>query len=74
MELQQLAKDNGVFVGFEATVAGGVPVIKTMKNILLVNDISKIQGILNGTTNYMLTKMRTEDWSYDKSCATAFPV
>lgn len=71
MELQQLAKDNGVFVGFEATVAGGVPVIKTMKNILLVNDISKIQGILNGTTNYMLTKMRTEDWSYDNALAEA---
>lgn len=71
MELQQLAKENGVFVGFEATVAGGVPVIKTMKNILLVNDISKIQGILNGTTNYMLTKMRTEDWSYDKALTEA---
>ena len=67
MELQELAKKNGVFVGFEATVAGGVPVIKTMKNILLVNKVSKIQGILNGTTNYMLTKMRTENWSYNQA-------
>lgn len=71
MELQELAKKNGVFVGFEATVAGGVPVIKTMKNILLVNKVSKIQGILNGTTNYMLTKMRTENWSYDQALAEA---
>lgn len=71
VELQKLANKNGVFVGFEATVAGGVPVIKTMKNILLVNKVSKIQGILNGTTNYMLTKMRTENWSYDVALAEA---
>lgn len=71
MELQQLAKTKGVHVGYEATVAGGVPVIKTMKNILLVNDVSRIQGILNGTTNYMLTKMRQENWSYDEALAEA---
>lgn len=70
-ELQELAKQNGVFVGFEATVAGGVPVIKTMKNILLVNTVSRIQGILNGTTNYMLTKMRVENWSYEEALAEA---
>lgn len=71
MELQALAKQYNVSVGFEATVAGGVPVIKTMKNILLVNDVNRIQGILNGTTNYMLTKMRTENWSYDEALAEA---
>lgn len=71
MELQQLAKQHNVFVGYEATVAGGVPIIKTMKNILLVNDVSRIQGILNGTTNYMLTKMRQENWSYDEALAEA---
>ncbi|WP_332647762.1 homoserine dehydrogenase [Lysinibacillus sp. 54212] len=70
-ELQDLAKKNGVFVGYEATVAGGVPVIKTMKNILLVNDVSRIQGILNGTTNYILTKMRGEGWSFDKALSEA---
>lgn len=64
LELQELAKKNGVFVGYEATTAGGVPVIKTMKNILLVNDVSRIQGILNGTSNYILTKMRAEGWSF----------
>ncbi len=71
MELQELAKTNGVFVGYEATVAGGVPIIKTMKNILLVNDVSRIQGILNGTTNYMLTKMRQENLRYDEALAEA---
>ena len=50
-ELEALAKANGVFVGYEASVAGGVPIIKTMKNILLVNDVSRVQGILNGRTN-----------------------
>ena len=70
-ELEALAKANGVFVGFEASVAGGVPIIKTMKNILLVNDVSRVQGILNGTTNYILTKMRAEGWSFDDALCEA---
>lgn len=71
LELQELAKKNGVFVGYEATTAGGVPVIKTMKNILLVNDVSRIQGILNGTSNYILTKMRAEGWSFEEALKEA---
>ncbi|MEK4228138.1 homoserine dehydrogenase [Solibacillus sp. FSL H8-0538] len=70
-ELQALAKANGVFVGYEASVAGGVPIIKTMKNILLVNDVSRVQGILNGTTNYILTKMRAEGWSFEHALLEA---
>ena len=70
-ELEVLAKANGVFVGFEASVAGGVPIIKTMKNILLVNDVSRVQGILNGTTNYILTKMRAEGWSFEQALQEA---
>lgn len=70
-ELEALAKANGVFVGFEASVAGGVPIIKTMKNILLVNDVSRVQGILNGTTNYILTKMRAEGWSFEDALKEA---
>ena len=66
-ELQELAKKNGVRVGYEASVAGGVPIIKTMKNILLVNEVKKIQGILNGTTNYILTKMRVEQKSFEEA-------
>lgn len=71
LELQELAKQNGVFVGYEATTAGGVPVIKTMKNILLVNEVSSIQGILNGTTNFILTKMRSEGLSFDDALREA---
>ncbi|MEK5183734.1 homoserine dehydrogenase [Solibacillus sp. FSL R5-0691] len=70
-ELEALAKVNGVFVGYEATVAGGVPIIKTMKNILLVNEVSCVQGILNGTTNYILTKMRAEGWSFEQALKEA---
>ena len=70
-ELEALAKANGVSVGYEATVAGGVPIIKTMKNILLVNDVSRIQGILNGTSNYILTKMRAEGWSFEQALQEA---
>lgn len=70
-ELEALAKVNGVFIGFEATVAGGVPIIKTMKNILLVNEVSCVQGILNGTTNYILTKMRAEGWNFEQALKEA---
>ena len=70
-ELQELAKQNGVSVGFEASVAGGVPIIKTLKNILLVNEVKSIQGILNGTTNYILTKMRTEKQSFEEALLAA---
>ncbi|HJH10695.1 MAG TPA: homoserine dehydrogenase [Metalysinibacillus jejuensis] len=71
LKLQELAKEYGVFVGYEATTAGGVPVIKTMKNILLVNDVSRIQGILNGTSNYILTKMRAEGWTFEDALKEA---
>lgn len=55
----------------KATTAGGVPVIKTMKNILLVNDVSRIQGVLNGTCNYILTKMRAQGWSFETALKEA---
>lgn len=69
--LQQKAKKFGVQVGFEATTAGGVPVIKTMQNILRVNDVKSVQGILNGTSNYILTQMRTEGISFDVALKNA---
>lgn len=70
-ELENLAKEHGVQVGYEASVAGGVPVIKTIKNILLANEVHSIQGILNGTTNYIFTKMRTEKQSFEEALAVA---
>ncbi|MET1013179.1 MAG: homoserine dehydrogenase, partial [Paenisporosarcina sp.] len=60
LQLEEQAKVKGVHVGYEATTAAGVPIIKTLKNLLQVNQVHKIQGILNGTSNYMLTQMRIQ--------------
>ncbi len=57
-ELSRVAAENGVRYLFEASVGGGIPIIRPIINDLASNNISKICGILNGTTNYILTKMR----------------
>lgn len=56
-ELAELAEENNVSLLFEASVAGGIPVIKTMKEALAGNNITKVTGILNGTCNYIITEM-----------------
>ncbi len=56
-ELLALAKENDVTLLYEASVGGGIPIIKNLKEITLVSKISKITGILNGTTNYIMTNM-----------------
>ena len=70
-ELLELAKEYHVSVGFEATVAGGIPVIQTLRQLLQVNRISKIQGILNGTSNFILTEMREKKQSFAESLLLA---
>ena len=64
-ELFKIAEENKVLLLFEAAVAGGIPVIKTLKNIIFSNKIKKISGILNGTTNYILTTMELENKSFE---------
>jgi homoserine dehydrogenase len=59
-ELARLAEKNGVALNFEAAVAGGIPVIKTLREALASNQIRRVYGILNGTCNYILTKMQDE--------------
>jgi homoserine dehydrogenase len=59
-ELARLAEKQGVSLDFEAAVAGGIPVIKTMRESLVGNQIRRVYGILNGTCNYILTQMQTE--------------
>ncbi len=59
-ELLEIAKKNGVSYMFEASVGGGIPVIRPMCRDLSSNNINEVSGILNGTTNYILTKMDTE--------------
>ena len=55
--LAKLSEKNNCFLGFEASVAGGIPIIQIIKDFLLSNNISKIFGILNGTANFILTRM-----------------
>ncbi len=62
-ELQELAGD--IPFMYEASTAGGIPIIGALKNGLTANHIESIQGIMNGTTNYMLTKMIKEGANYD---------
>jgi homoserine dehydrogenase len=56
-----------VQVGFEATTAGGVPIIRTVSNLIAGDRIKRIQGILNGTSNFILTKMRDEESSFKEA-------
>ena len=59
-ELLDLAEKNNVFLLYEASVAGGIPIISPLVSDLSANDFSSIRGIINGTTNYILTKMANE--------------
>ncbi|GHI00162.1 homoserine dehydrogenase [Neobacillus kokaensis] len=70
-ELLELAKVNNVSVGYEATVAGGIPVIQTLRQLLKINRVSLIQGILNGTSNFILTEMREKKQSFAESLQQA---
>jgi homoserine dehydrogenase len=58
--LAALAEKNGVALNFEAAVAGGIPIVKAIRESLAGNNISRVYGILNGTCNYILTKMERE--------------
>ena len=70
-QLLALARQNGVAFLFEASVGGGTPVITPMHQCLAANVISQIQGIVNGTTNFMLTKMARENMGFDQALAIA---
>ena len=71
VELCKIAQDNGVRYLFEASVGGGIPVIRPMINDLSSNKINCINGILNGTTNYILTSMKDHGDSFEDALATA---
>ena len=60
-DLNKISNEMGVSIKFEAAVAGGVPIIKIINEFLVSNKISRIYGILNGTSNYILTKMLTSN-------------
>jgi homoserine dehydrogenase len=70
-EIFTSANQAGVYVLLEASVGGGIPVIQPLKQSLSVNRISAIMGIVNGTTNYILTRMQTEGSEFDDLLADA---
>ncbi len=64
-ELFELAEENNVVILYEAAVCGGIPIIMPLRQSLAANKISQIAGILNGTTNYILTKMEHEGSEFE---------
>jgi len=71
VELGEIAASHGVRYLFEASVGGGIPIIRPMMTDLASNKINKINGILNGTTNYILTSMRDDAKSFDEALCEA---
>ncbi|MBO6549057.1 MAG: homoserine dehydrogenase [Rhizobiales bacterium] len=65
-ELAKLAEENGCALLFEAAVAGGIPIVKSLKESLSGNPIQRVYGILNGTCNYMMTAMQNEGKPFDE--------
>lgn len=65
-ELLAIAKENNVNFLFEASVGGGIPIIRPLNTSITADEVTEITGILNGTTNYILTKMDQEGASYDE--------
>jgi len=70
-ELFQLAKNNNVKVYYEGSVGGGIPIIKTLKESMVANKIQRIYGILNGTTNYILTQMTEKSIDFEEALKEA---
>lgn len=69
--LAELAEERGLLLNYEAAVAGGIPVIKTMREAMAGNAVSRVFGILNGTCNYILTRMEAEGLSFRECLADA---
>lgn len=65
VELAQIAESNGLLLNYEAAVAGGIPIIKVMRESLTANTVTRISGILNGTCNYILTRMEEDGLSFE---------
>jgi homoserine dehydrogenase len=70
-EIFELAEQKGVSIGFEASVGGGMPVIKTIREALLGNEITTVKTIINGTCNYILTQMSDKGLLFDTALKKA---
>ncbi|MGT2928882.1 homoserine dehydrogenase [Streptococcus dentasini] len=70
-DLIALAQDKGLAFYYEAAVAGGIPILRTLANSLTSDKVTRILGVLNGTSNFMMTKMVDEGWTYEQALKTA---
>ena len=70
-KLAKLSDTTGNFFGYEASVAGGIPIIKTLKESLILNEIKKFYAILNGTSNYILSSMGNSNIGFDEALKDA---
>lgn len=70
-EVMNLAEEKGVEIAFEASVGGAIPIIVPLKHSLIANRIDSIMGIVNGTTNYMITRMDEDGMSYEDALKEA---
>ncbi len=70
-ELLKIAKENNVKLYFEASVGGGIPILRPMKECLVGNNVKSIKAVLNGTTNFILTKMHKEGATFKNALVTA---
>lgn len=70
-EIESKAKDKGTSFMYEASVAGTIPVVRVIQDSLVANEIQKISGIINGTTNYILSKMMNENQSFESALKKA---
>ena len=71
VELFQIAKENSVSFLFEAAVGGGIPIVTPLMESLVANTVTEIRGIMNGTSNYILTKMKEDNLSFDEALKIA---
>lgn len=71
VSLARAAEERGVSLNFEAAAAGGIPIIKTLRESLAGNTVNRVFGILNGTCNYILTRMEQDKISFDEALAAA---
>ena len=70
-ELFKIANKKNVLLAYEAAVAGGIPIIKAIREGLAANKVNWVAGILNGTTNYILTEMKENNLSFDTALKQA---
>ena len=70
-EIFKAAKENDVHIFYEASVGGGIPVLVSQKESLIANNTKEIVGILNGTTNFILTLMENENLDFDEALTIA---